>query len=68
MQLDKPRAEKLIQRITGNKVMKRILRNFLASGEESQTYDNLGSSHEYICYVLMKKSAMDLRKTSSSLY
>lgn len=68
MQLDKPRAEKLIQRITENKVVKRILRNFLASGEESKTYEELGKTHEYICYVLMKKSAMDLRKTSSCLY
>ncbi|TNV81521.1 hypothetical protein FGO68_gene5157 [Halteria grandinella] len=68
MQLDKTRAEKLIQRITGNKVVTRILRNFLASGEESKTYDELGKTHEYICYVLMKKSAVDLRKTSSSLY
>lgn len=58
MQLDKPKIEKLIQRIPGatmNKVVHRIFRNFLSSGEQSKTFEDLGKTKEYICYVLKRK-------------
>jgi hypothetical protein len=54
MQLDKPRVERLIQKLTSNKVVTRILRNFLASGEESKMKEDLGISKDYICYVLKR--------------
>ncbi len=40
-----------------NQVVHRIFRNFLASGEQSKTFEDLGKTKEYICYVLKKKSA-----------
>eukprot|EP00347_Sterkiella_histriomuscorum_P016166 403354232 len=52
MNLDKSRSERLIQTISENKYIVRILRNFLASAEESRTYQDLGKTKEYICYVL----------------
>lgn len=52
MNLDKPRIERLISTISENKYVVRILRNFLASAEESKTYLELGKTKEYICYVL----------------
>ncbi len=58
MQLDKPRIEKMISQLAianMNKVVHRIFRNFLASGEQSKTYEDLGKTKDYICYVLKKK-------------
>jgi len=43
----------------------RILRNFLASGEESKTYEDLTKSKDYICYVL-KKPSINNAATSDS--
>ena len=40
---------------TMNKVVHRIFRNFLASGEQSKTFEDLGKTKEYICYVLKRK-------------
>ena len=60
MQLDKPRVEKMISHTTlanANQVVHRIFRNFLASGEYSKTFEDLGKTKEYICYVLKKKSS-----------
>lgn len=61
MQLDKPRIEKMISHMflaTANQVVHRVFRNFLASGESSKTYEDLGKTKDYICYVLKKKSAV----------
>lgn len=55
MQLDKPRVEKMIGQLSGNQVVTRILRNLLSSGEQSKTFEELGKTKEYICYVLKKK-------------
>ena len=56
MQLDKQRVEKIIGNITNNKIVKRFLRNFFASAEESKTQTELGLNEEYICYVLQLKT------------
>ena len=61
MQLDKPRIEKMISHMflaTANQVVHRVFRNFLASGEQSKTYEDLGKTKDYICYVLKKKKAL----------
>ena len=52
MQLDKPRVEKIISNITSNEFLKRFLRNYFGSAEQSKTYEELGKTKEYICYVL----------------
>jgi hypothetical protein len=59
MQLDKPRVEKLISQITSNKIIVRVLRNFLGSGEQSKAFEELSNSKDYICYVLKKGSPQD---------
>ncbi|CDW84341.1 UNKNOWN [Stylonychia lemnae] len=50
--LDKPRAERLLQMISENKYVRKIMANFLGLAEESKTFQELGKSNEYICYVL----------------
>lgn len=52
MKLDKPRIERLVQSISENKYVRRIMCNFLALAEESKTYMELGKTKDYICYVL----------------
>lgn len=52
MNLDKPRLERLIQSISENQYVGRVLRNFLASAEDSKTFRELGKTKDYICYVL----------------
>ncbi|CDW89709.1 UNKNOWN [Stylonychia lemnae] len=53
MNLDKPRVEKMISKfITDNEIAKQVMRNILASAEGSKTYEELGKTKEYICYVL----------------
>lgn len=32
------------------------MRNFLASAEDSKTFEELGKTKEYICYVLIRKN------------
>ena len=59
MQLDKPRVEKYIGLISTNHIVKRFLRNFFASADESKTFNELGRSKEYICYVLKKNINLD---------
>jgi hypothetical protein len=59
MQLDKPRVEKVISSISENKIVKRFLRNFFASAEGSKTFEALGKSKEYICYVLKSPILID---------
>ena len=52
MNLDKPRIEKIVTSISDNQLVRRITRNFLASAEGSKTYEELGKTKDYICYVL----------------
>ena len=52
MNLDKPRIERLLQMISENKYIRRIMANFLGLAEESKAYQELGKTKEYICYVL----------------
>jgi len=59
MQLDKSRVEKYISLISTNILIKRFLRNFLGSAEESRTYSQLGKTKEYICYVLKEEESID---------
>eukprot|EP00347_Sterkiella_histriomuscorum_P022129 403331581 len=68
MNLDKPRIEKLINSISENKIIVKILRNFFASAEGSKTFDELGKTKEYLCYVLKKQDSQDdspVRNSSS---
>ncbi len=52
MSLDKPRIEKIITTSTEIPSVRKMLRNFLASAEGSNTYNELGKTKDYICYVL----------------
>jgi hypothetical protein len=52
MNLDKPRIEKIVSGISENKWVKHIMRNFLASAEDSKTFTELGKVKDYIYYVL----------------
>jgi ubiquinone/menaquinone biosynthesis C-methylase UbiE len=52
MNLDKPRIEKLVHQITDIQLLRKIMRNFLASAEASRTYSDLGKTKDYLCYVL----------------
>lgn len=54
MNLDKERVETLIKNISENAFIQKILRNVFASAEGSNTYNELGKTKEYICYVLKK--------------
>lgn len=58
MQLDRPRVEKYIGLISTHPLVRRFLRNFLGSAEDSKTYNELGKTKEYICYVLKADDAM----------
>lgn len=56
MNLDRQRIEKIIKSISGNTCITKLLRGFFASADGSRTYNELGKSKEYICYVLKLKS------------
>ena len=59
MYLDKPRIEKIISSISENKIAKRFLRNFFSVAETSRTFEALGKTHDYICYVLKSQIQHD---------
>ena len=59
MNLDKPRIEKIVKSTTEFEFGRKILRNFLASAEGSKTYNELGKTKDYICYVLRPRSQLD---------
>ena len=52
MNLDKPRIEKLVHQITDIQLFRKMIRNFLASADGSKTYNDLGKTKDYLCYVL----------------
>lgn len=58
MHLDKPRIENMISKITENKIIKKILRNFFSSAEGSKTYNELGNTKDYVCYKLRVSSTL----------
>lgn len=55
MKLDKDRVEKIVDQISSNLPVRKLMRGFFASAEGSRTFNNLGTSKEYICYVLRPK-------------
>jgi hypothetical protein len=52
LNLDKTRVEKIISGFYDNRFIKQIMRNFLASAEKSETFEQLGVSKDYLCYTL----------------
>lgn len=55
MNLDKERVEQIIHSISDSVCMTKLLRGFFASSAGSRTYDELGKTKEYICYILRLK-------------
>ena len=67
MYLDKQRITNIIKSISDNSCISKLLKEFFAHADGSRTFNELGKSKEYICYVLTPKISSKARKTHMSL-